>query len=105
LSEELLRESARIQPSCLSTNIFSYYDLAVLIESDMAEVVVAQLGSTIVASGFARIEQSKPYHLSQRRSYLGFMYVEPEYRRQGLSRKINNLVEWSRAQRVSGCLR
>jgi len=84
-----------------------YYDLPALIKSELAQVLVAQIGSTsleteVVASGYARIETSKPHNKSERHSYLGFMYVVPEWRGRSLNKLVlDHLVDWSHTQGVS----
>jgi GNAT superfamily N-acetyltransferase len=79
-----------------------YYDLAGLIASRDAEVLVAELNSEIVGSGYARIERSDPYVKHVEHSYLGFMYVVPEHRGKGINKKIIEALEaWSRAQGVT----
>jgi hypothetical protein len=60
-----------------------YYDLEALISSPEAEVLVAELGSEIVGSGYARLEVSEAYLDHDQHSYLGFMYVVPEHRGKG----------------------
>src|SRR5688572_10135103 len=65
-----------------------YYDLQALISSPDVEVIVAQSGSEIIASGYARIEASEKYLKHSRHSYLGFMYVVPEHRGKGVNKKI-----------------
>jgi GNAT superfamily N-acetyltransferase len=79
-----------------------YYDLEGLIKSDDAEVVVAEVDSVIVGSGYARIEGSDPYLKHVEHSYLGFMYVVPEYRGKGVNKKIVEALEtWTLAQGVT----
>ena len=79
-----------------------YYDLEALIKSADAEVVVAELGAEIIASGFARIEASENYLKHPRHSYLGFMYVLPEHRGKGVNKKIVDALEaWSRSRGVT----
>ena len=73
-----------------------YYDLRELIESTEAEVVVAELSSQLIGSGYARIEESEAYLKHPRHSYLGFMYVVPEYRGTGINKRILAALEsWS----------
>lgn len=79
-----------------------YYDLAALIASADAELVVAELSSEIIGSGYARIEVSEPYLKHSKHSYLGFMYVVPEHRGKGVNKKIVQALEdWSLAQGVT----
>jgi len=77
----------------------SYYDLKELILSDEVEVLVIEHDGKVVASGYAKIRQAKPYQRYARQSYLGFMYVVPECRGKGLNQMmIEALADWSRAQ-------
>ena len=79
-----------------------YYDLAALVDSPDAEVVVAEIGTEMVGSGYARIEESEAYLKHRRHSYLGFMYVAREHRGKGVNKKIvAALEEWSRARGVT----
>ena len=78
-----------------------YYDLEALISSPEAEVLVAELGSEIVGSGYARLEASEAYLEHDKHSYLGFMYVVPEHRGKGVIRMIITALEaWSLSQGV-----
>jgi GNAT superfamily N-acetyltransferase len=78
-----------------------YYDLSDLIESPDAEVVVAESDSEIIASGYARIEESEKYLKHPRHSYLGFMYVVPEHRGKGINKLIvDSLESWSLSKGV-----
>ena len=78
-----------------------YYDLEALISSPEAEVLVAELGSEIVGSGYARLEVSEAYLDHDQHSYLGFMYVVPEHRGKGINRMIITALEaWTLSQGV-----
>jgi GNAT superfamily N-acetyltransferase len=84
-----------------SGNGVHYYDLEALISSPDAKVVVAELGSEIIGSGYARIETSETYLSHRRHSYLGFMYVVPEHRGKGINGMIvAELESWSFSQGV-----
>jgi GNAT superfamily N-acetyltransferase len=79
-----------------------YYDLEGLITSADAEVLVAESNSQIIGSGYARIEGSDTYLTHSEHSYLGFMYVVPEYRGKGVNKKIIQALEaWTLAQGVT----
>lgn len=65
-----------------------YYNLAAMIGAEDAEVVVAELGDELVGSGYARIEDAKPYNRHTKHAYLGFMYVPPQHRGKGINAEI-----------------
>lgn len=74
----------------------NYYDLAAMIDAPDVELAVATDGDRIVGSGYARIADSKVYLKHQQHTYLGFMYVEPEYRGRGVNQKvIDHLKQWA----------
>ena len=80
----------------------NYYDLEGLIASPEAEVVVAELDSEIIGSGFAKIEASESYLKHDQHSYLGFMYVIPKHRGKGVNGKIVEALEaWSVSRGVN----
>jgi GNAT superfamily N-acetyltransferase len=79
-----------------------YYDIEALIVSPDAKVLVAELGSEIVGSGYARLEVAESYLKHERHSYLGFMFVVPEHRGKGVNRMIMKALEaWSLSQGVT----
>ncbi|RFZ95090.1 GNAT family N-acetyltransferase [Mucilaginibacter conchicola] len=65
-----------------------YYDLDWLLTSPDAYLVVAELNGELIASGYARIDASKPYLKHAEEAYLGFMYVVPQHRGKGLNRLV-----------------
>ena len=86
----------------LKTGHITYYDLKSMIESDEAEVIVAIIEKKIVGSGYADIRKSKPYLKHSRYAYLGFMYVIPEYRGNGINKKlIEELKNWAQAKNIN----
>lgn len=73
-----------------------YYDLKAMIKSPTVEVVVAELDNEPVGSGYARIEEAKPYNKHAQHAYLGFMYVLPQHRGRGINAEIiNALKTWA----------
>lgn len=86
----------------LKPDPISYYNLEELILSDKAEVIVAETNSKIIASGYAKILQGKPYHTHYNYAYLGFMFVRPEYRGKGIIQGIvNQLKKWAKANALT----
>lgn len=79
-----------------------YYAIEDLIVNDDACFVVAEINGKLIASGYALIEQAKPTKKDHYHAYLGFMYVVPEYRGQGVNGKIlEYLIDWSKENDIS----
>lgn len=75
---------------------FHYYDLSARIDDPEAEVIVAEVNGNVIGGGSAIIKDGKPYNIFNQYSFLGFMFVEPAYRGQGVNRLIiEKLIEWS----------
>ena len=80
----------------------NYYDIEKLITASDVEIVVAELGGEIIGSGYARIENAKPYLQHLQHAYLGFMYVVPTHRGKGINKMIMEVLEtWSKAQNIT----
>jgi len=78
-----------------------YYDIAQMIIADHVEVLVAEKAGELIASGYARIEDSKIYLKHPKHAYLGFMYVKPEYRGKGVNKMIlDGLALWSKQRGI-----
>jgi GNAT superfamily N-acetyltransferase len=79
----------------------SYYNIEKMISAEDVEVVVAVLNEQIIGSGYARIENAKPYLNHKLYAYLGFMYTDPKHRGKGVnSLIIETLTNWARSQNV-----
>lgn len=74
-------------PTLLEGNI-SYYNIKKMISATDVEIVVATIGLEIIGSGYARIEEAKPYLNHKLYAYLGFMYTNPSHRGKGINAKI-----------------
>jgi ribosomal protein S18 acetylase RimI-like enzyme len=80
----------------------TYYDLGALIESDEAEVVIAEYDAKIIATGYARIKSGKAEYIYRDYAYLGFLCVLPEYRGHGIvSLILEYLIAWSHSKNIS----
>lgn len=81
-----------------------YYDIGHLIRSDKVCLMVAESDEGLVGCGYAQIKESKSYLAHKYHAYLGFMYVEPEWRGQALNAKImERLFEWVRSKGAEYC--
>ena len=86
---------------CFKNETIHYYDLDSLVHDENTELVVAQVGNEVIASGYAKIVKAKPYVQYVFYSYLGFMYVVPKYRGRGINQLIiKALASWSREQGI-----
>lgn len=78
-----------------------YYDLAEIIRSDYAQVLVVETKGEVVASGFAQILESKPFHKYDKYSSFRFMYVAEAHRQKGLNKMIlEGLIAWSDSRNI-----
>jgi len=81
---------------------FSYYDLKAMIDSEVAEVLVAELDGVLVGSGHARIRTGEPYNQFKEYAFFGFMYSSPDYRGKGINKLImEGLFEWAKSRNLS----
>ncbi|PCI66033.1 MAG: GNAT family N-acetyltransferase [Gammaproteobacteria bacterium] len=81
----------------MMTEHFNYYDLKELIENDDSEVLVAEVDGKLVASGYAKLKKSSNYLTHEYHSFLGFMFVSPDFRGKGINGKIvDQLTVWSK---------
>ncbi|WP_198650497.1 GNAT family N-acetyltransferase [Saccharospirillum mangrovi] len=78
-----------------------YYDLDHFIQHDQTQLLVAEAGGEIIATGYLQIRTSKPSLRHDREGYLGFMYVTDAYRGKGVNKMImHELMDWAKAQGV-----
>jgi len=85
----------------LKAEKINYYDIEKMISALDVAVLVAEIGSEIVGSGYARIEIAKPYLNHLNYAYLGFMYTVANHRGKGVNAKIiEALKKWCTLQDV-----
>lgn len=88
--------------STLKEGEIHYYDLTDLIKSHKAAVLVAVMNDKIVGSGYAKIVAAQPYQKFTEYAYLGFMYVTPAFRGQGINQLIlQGLIDWAKSQHLT----
>jgi RimJ/RimL family protein N-acetyltransferase len=86
----------------LKSGLIHYYDLEEMIVAAHIEILVAEQNNQLIGSGYARIENAKPYLKHKTHAYLGFMYVVPEYRGKGVNREIiESLKKWAALQNIT----
>lgn len=78
-----------------------YYNIEKMISASHIEVLVAEIDSEVIGSGYARIETAKPYLNHERYAYLGFMFTDLNHRGIGVNSKIiAALKDWCRSQNI-----
>jgi len=88
--EQKLIEIERPFDSC------PYYDLENLIVGPDSHVVAVDTGDKVVGSGYAQFRDSKSCFAPERHCYLGFIYVDQDFRGSGLAKGIiESLTEWA----------
>lgn len=98
--QDLIKTERPFDPA-IKDDPVNYYDLKTMLAASYIEVVVAETDNKIIASGYARIDRSKPFLKHEKHAYLGFMYVLPEYRGQGLNKRIiDTLKNWAITQNI-----
>jgi ribosomal protein S18 acetylase RimI-like enzyme len=102
--EQKVLEAERPYNSTIKLVGASYYDLKDLLTNSKSHLLVAEVKGRVVGSGYAQIRASKQSLTHDVHSYLGFMYVVPEYRGRGINKKIvEKLIHWSKSQGISDC--
>ncbi|CAN5422991.1 hypothetical protein BH09BAC6_BH09BAC6_27360 [soil metagenome] len=86
----------------LKSDHTNYYDIKSMITAEHIQLLVAVQGNEIIGSGYARIEEAKPYLRHTQYAYLGFMYVVPQHRGRGVNKLIiEALQQWSRDRGIT----
>lgn len=86
----------------LKSGDIEYYNLEDMLASENIEVIVAETEGSIIGSGYARIENAKPYLQHLQHAYLGFMFVEQSYRGKGVNQRIiEALTIWTRSKNIT----
>lgn len=100
--EQGVIEAERPFDVTLKREPINYYDMKAMLEAPHIRLVVAEFDGEIIGSGYARIEESKPYLTHDQHSYMGFMFTVPEHRGKGINQKIiEDLERWSLSQGVT----
>ena len=99
---QFLVEAERPFDPTLKEGAIFYYDIEEFIGDDKTEIVVIDYESQIIGCGYAQIRAAKPYQNHELFGYLGFMFVSPEFRGNGLNiLLINDLKKWLLSQGIT----
>ncbi|MEM7085278.1 MAG: GNAT family N-acetyltransferase [Bacteroidota bacterium] len=99
--EQGLIEAERPMDNCIREGKISYYSISDFIKGELSEVYVVELASEIVASGYARIMDDRPYFKHSKIGYLGFMFVPEQHRGNGYNQLVlDALLAWCKERNV-----
>lgn len=72
-----------------------------MIDAEDSEVIVAHDDHKIIGSAYISIRPAKGYLKHTCYGYLGFMYVDPNYRGRGVNKMIiEGLKEWAHSKKI-----
>lgn len=99
--EQSLIEAERPMDPNIKEDHISYYDIALFIKDDDADVFVVELNNEIVASGYAKIKEDRHYFKHDKIGYLGFMFVPEQHRGNGYNKLIMDaLLKWCKSREI-----
>ena len=99
--EQGVIEEERPCNDLIKTANAKYYDLNDLIADPNTSLQLVEHDGRVVGCGYAQLRTSEAAFLHDQHAYLGFMYVEPGVRGQGINRMIiESLISWSRDRGV-----
>lgn len=100
--EKGIIETERPFDTTLKDGEIHYYDLVELIRSPGSAVVVAEIDSQLVGSGYAQVRKADPFLKHTYFAYLGFMYVRPAFRGKGINQSLlEALISWAKSKGIS----
>ena len=100
--EQGVVEAERPFDAGLKPDPITYYDIDQLVASSDVRFAVAESDGVLVACGYAKIMEAKPYLKHDREAYFGLMYVLPDFRRQGINNLIlDDLYRWTISRGVT----
>ena len=100
--EQQVIQAERPFDSSIKPEDAKYYDISDLILNDQSTVIVAENEAGVMSSGYAQIRRSKSAFKHDSHAYLGFMYVSPHSRGQGVIQQLTeHLKTWIQDQSVS----
>lgn len=99
--EQGIISAERPYDPALKAGAINYYDLGQMIAHPDTAFFVAVSNGQSVGCGYGRIELSKPISKYDRYLYLGFMYVNPEFRGLGVIQRImEEIKKWGIANGI-----
>jgi ribosomal protein S18 acetylase RimI-like enzyme len=99
--EQKIIEAERPFNSSIKSENTTYYDIEGLVLGSDSYLTVAEDTDMIIATGYAQIRRSKASLNHDNHSYLGFMYVSPDFRGREINKDlVEQLIFWSKSKGV-----
>lgn len=93
--QALIEKERQFDPTLKMERTF-YYDLKYMLSNESVELAVAEYAGEIIGCGYCRIEVAQGFLKHRHYGYLGFMYVEPNWRGKAVNKLIMNyLKKWA----------
>jgi GNAT superfamily N-acetyltransferase len=97
----VIEEERPYNDSIKTTNV-NYYDLHDLLADPNSSLQLVENDGRVVGCGYAQLRPSESAFVHDKHAYLGFMYVEPGVRGQGINKMIiESLISWSKDKGVN----
>ena len=91
----VIEEERPCNDSIKKTHV-TYYDLNEVLADPNSILQLVEHDGRVVGCGYAQLRPSESAFVHDRHAYLGFMYVEPGVRGQGINKMIiESLISWS----------
>lgn len=99
---QILVETERpFDPTLKEGEIF-YYSIEEFITDKATELMVIEYNDQIIGCGYAQIRSAKPFEKHELFGYLGFMFVSPEFRGNGINGLLlDDLKKWVLSQGIT----
>ena len=102
--EQALIEAERSYDPTIQPPPIRYYDLEAMLANPDLLLLVAEEESSIIGTGYTRINPAKPFLSHEKQAYFGFMYVIPDHRGKGINGMIMaGLKDWVRSRGITEC--
>ncbi len=84
--------------------VFSFYsvsDIKKVLTSSNCIMLLAKVNDQVVGCGLARIEEAPKWSKYKKSGYLGMLYVDKKYRRQGIAKAIREArIKWLKSKGI-----
>lgn len=98
--EGLVNAERPMDPSIKEGKVI-YYDLSEIMSNKESDLYVVELNNELVASGYAKIKDDRPYLKHKKQGYLGFMFVPEKHRGNGYNKLIMDaLLKWCKDRNI-----